>query len=177
MFETETDSALPIEALRFSNAIKEINSIQPKGNKMYIYKPEITYQKFAVNEIKSISDPAEVFAFFKNEILGPVEKVACLFLNGRNNIIDKFIFAEMFTGTVDQCQVYPRDIFKMAILTNSSRVIVCHNHPTGSTSPSNADKEITRILKDGAKLLGLNLLDHLIITEDSYYSFAEDNCL
>lgn len=176
--DNEADAVLPPESLRFSNAIKEISSIQPKkGKQMYIYKPEIIYHRMTVNEIKNVSNPNEVLELFRSQILGPVEKVACLFLNSRNDIIERFIFSVMTIGTVDQSAVYPREIIKMAILNNSSRIILCHNHPSNHTNPSPADYAITKVMKDGAKLLGIDLLDHIIIGEDNYYSFQEQNCL
>jgi DNA repair protein RadC len=157
--------------------IKTINQIQPKGKMMYIYRPVITYDRLTVNEIKNVSNPSEVLELFRSQILGPVEKVACLFLNSRNDVLERFVFSVMTNGTVDQSAVYPREIIRMAILNNSSRIIMAHNHPTGHASPSPADHAITKIMKDSAKLLGLELLDHIIITEDTHYSFQEQNCL
>jgi DNA repair protein RadC len=170
----EVDADLPFMAIQYSNAIKAINQIQPKGNQMYIYKPEIIYHRMTVNEVKHITEPKEIADLFRSQISGPIEKVAVIFyLNCRNDIVDRILFSDMFCGTVDQCQLYPSQIFKMAILNNSSRIILAHNHPSGHLSPSKGDIEITKVIKDGGKLLGIDLLDHLIISEDGFYSFQE----
>lgn len=169
----ETDTDLPLEAIRLSKALKTISSTKPKGNQMYIYKPVITYDRFTVNEIKNITSPNDLLELFRSQLLGPTEKVGCLFLSPRNDVIERFVFAVMSNGTVDQSAVYPREIIKMAILNHSTRLILCHNHPSNHAGPSLADYSITKVLKDGAKLIGIELLDHIIITEDSYYSFQE----
>lgn len=175
---SEVDIKLPMEAIRYSNTIKTICNIQTKGKKqMYIYRPVITYDRFKVNEIKNISSPQDLLELFRSQLLGPTEKVACLFLSPRNDLIEKIIFSVMTHGTVDQSAVYPREIIKMAILLNASRIILCHNHPSGSAFPSTADHSITKVMKDSAKLVGIELLDHIVITEDSYFSFQEQNCL
>jgi DNA repair protein RadC len=169
----EIEAELPSEAIQWSNAIKTISSIKPKEKQMYIYKPVITYDRFTVNEIKNITSPNDLLELFRSQLLGPTEKVGCLFLSPRNDIIERFVFAVMTNGTVDQSAVYPREIFKMAILNHATRLILCHNHPSNHAGPSLADYSITKVLKDGAKLIGIDLLDHIIITEDSYYSFQE----
>ena len=173
----ESEADLPLEAIQFSNAIKTINQIKPKGKQIYIYRPVITYDRFTVSEIKDVSSPSAVLELFRSQILGPIEKVACLFLNSRNDIVERFIFSVMSNGTVDQSAFYPREVIKMAILNNSSRIIICHNHPSNHAGPSTADHAISKVMKESAKLLGIELLDHIIITEDSYYSFQEQNCL
>ena len=77
-------------------------------------------------------------------------------------------------GTLDQAIVHPREAFKAAILANAASVIFMHNHPSGSTDPSKADIELTKILIDAGKLLCIRVHDHLIIGDNQYYSFAEE---
>jgi len=169
----EPEAELPKEAIQWSDAIKKIANIEPKANQMYIYKPTIQYDRFKVNEIKNITSPKDLLELFRAQLLGPIEKVGCLFLSPRNDVIEKSVFAVVSEGTVDQAPIYPREIFKLAILNHSSRIIIAHNHPSNNASPSLADHSITKVLKEGAKLLALDFLDHIIITEDSYYSFQE----
>lgn len=76
-------------------------------------------------------------------------------------------------GTLSASLVHPREVYKMAILSNSASIIVAHNHPSGNSYPSNEDKVITSRLKEAGKLIGINLLDHLIIGSNDYYSFKE----
>jgi len=73
-------------------------------------------------------------------------------------------------GTLNSSLVHPREVFKPAILGNSSSIIVAHNHPSGDTSPSNEDIRITERLKEAGKIIGIELIDHLIIGRSKYTS-------
>jgi DNA repair protein RadC len=76
-------------------------------------------------------------------------------------------------GSVTMSIVHPREVFKPVILMNASVVILAHNHPSGDPSPSQEDRALTRRLKDGGELLGITVLDHLVLGEERYYSFAD----
>lgn len=78
-----------------------------------------------------------------------------------------------FTGTLDSCSVYPREIVKAAIRHNCSAVILAHNHPSGSAEPSRADRSITDQLKSSLDLIGVRVLDHIVTGGDTTVSFAE----
>ena len=81
--------------------------------------------------------------------------------------------AMIFRGTVDSCFIHPRDVFRFAIATNATSIIVGHNHPSGCIFPSPADEELTKNLKQGGVLLQIPLVDHVIVTKRNYFSFAE----
>lgn len=138
----------------------------------YIYKPTITWKRFSVAEMKQVSNPAEVVQVFK-QILGPVEKFSVLYLNVRNNVLDKLILADLFNGTVDQCAVFTRNILEMGLYVHATSLIIAHNHPSGAIVPSPADDVVTKRVKDAAKLLDMTLLDSLIISEESYFSYSQ----
>lgn len=76
-------------------------------------------------------------------------------------------------GTVDGTQVHPREVFKAAILANASAIIIAHNHPSGNPSPSEADRECTKRIVDAGKLIGIQVVDHIVVGDDSYWSFSE----
>ena len=76
-------------------------------------------------------------------------------------------------GSLTLCIVHPREVFKPLILMNASAVILAHNHPSGDPTPSQEDRALTRRLKDGSDLLGIAVLDHVVLGEDRYYSFAD----
>jgi len=76
-------------------------------------------------------------------------------------------------GSVTMSIVHPREVFKPLILMNASAVLLSHNHPSGDATPSPEDRALTRRLKDGGELLGIAVLDHLVLGEDRYYSFAD----
>lgn len=96
------------------------------------------------------------------------EEFWVLALNTQLELID----AEcLFKGTVDECFIHPRDIFRFAYLKNASRLILCHSHPSGSCEPSKEDLAITKQLIKAAKILKVNIDDHIILTKKDYYSF------
>ena len=76
-------------------------------------------------------------------------------------------------GSVTLSIVHPREVFKPLILMNASAAIVAHNHPSGDATPSQEDRALTRRLKDGGELLGITVLDHVVLGENRYYSFAD----
>lgn len=80
-------------------------------------------------------------------------------------------------GTVNNCLVCNREIFIRALLSGAVNIILCHNHPSGETTPSSEDIKITKAVSEAGKLIGITLLDHIIIGGDSYYSFDEFNLL
>lgn len=78
-------------------------------------------------------------------------------------------------GTINQSIAHPRDIFQRAILSNATRIFVAHNHPSGNHQPSENDCLFTERMKQAGEILGIELLDHLIVTSNSYYSFREES--
>ena len=102
------------------------------------------------------------------------EEFWILLLNRANQVIDKLMISEGgFAGTVAD----PKKIFKIALEHNASGIILCHNHPSGNLKPSDADLQLTRKLKEAGLQLDLPILDHLIIGEEKYLSFADDSLL
>lgn len=80
----------------------------------------------------------------------------------------------IFKGTVDQAAVFPREVFRYALLKQASGLILAHNHPGGDPTPSNQDRQLTSTIKQGASLLGLRLLDHIIVARHGHYSFTDN---
>lgn len=98
------------------------------------------------------------------------EVFACLFLDNRHRVI---AFEEMFRGTIDGAAVPPREVVKRALELNAAAVIFAHNHPSGVSEPSEADKHLTRRLCDALGLLEIRVLDHFIVGDGLPVSFAE----
>lgn len=92
-----------------------------------------------------------------------------LYLNGQNQIIE---IVDLFEGTVNASSVYPREIMKAAIKQDAVSVVFVHNHPSGDPEPSRHDKEVTRELVFAGNIMRIRVLDHIIIGNDRYYSFA-----
>lgn len=97
-----------------------------------------------------------------------------LFLNNRNRMITE---RTIHTGTVDRSAVYPREIIYEAMKAGSTRFIVAHNHLSGGVDPSDADKQITHDLLCAAVPLSIEVLDHIIISGNNYFSFAESGLI
>ncbi|SCN47894.1 RadC family protein [methanotrophic endosymbiont of Bathymodiolus puteoserpentis (Logatchev)] len=102
------------------------------------------------------------------------EVFACLFLDNQHHILE---FEELFRGTIDSASVYPREVIKKALAHNAAAVIFAHNHPSGISEPSQADKLITDKLKQALALIDIRVLDHFIIGDGMPYSFAENGLL
>jgi DNA repair protein RadC len=97
-----------------------------------------------------------------------------LFLSSQHNVIAS---EEMFLGTIDGAAVYPREVVKAALRHNAGALILGHNHPSGVCEPSAADKRITERLQAAVSLVDIKILDHIICSPDSAYSFAEAGLL
>jgi len=100
----------------------------------------------------------------KREVFG------VLFLDNQHHILS---FEKLFFGTIDSASVYPRIIVQRGLELNTAAVIAVHNHPSGLTEPSHADKQITQKIKEALALVDVRLLDHFIVTTLGTYSFAE----
>lgn len=100
-----------------------------------------------------------------------VEQFKVLLLNRTNKVLGIF---EVSTGGVSGTVADPKVIFAAALKANASGIILAHNHPSGNLNASQADIDLTRRIKEGGKLLEIQLLDHVIVTTESYYSLADD---
>lgn len=102
------------------------------------------------------------------------EHFIAMLVDNKNNFMGKKVISK---GTVDQSPVFPREIFRYAIMKCASGVILGHNHPGGDPTPSRQDIELTTRIKEGAMLVGLRLLDHLIVAREGHYSFNKHGLL
>lgn len=125
-------------------------------------------RKDLVIRIKSSLDVYNLVRYdLENELQ---EKMVCLYLDNRKTLIDKKV---IFIGTVNQSNIYPRDIFRDAVKNNALTIILVHNHPGGSIKPSYQDTLMTNQMIKIGRLLGINILDHIIIGKDGFYSYLE----
>jgi len=96
------------------------------------------------------------------------EKFMVVYLDANRHILS---YKVLFIGTLNKSYVFPREIFKEALLKNSPAVILVHNHPGGSMAPSDADLQLTEKIFHLAKMMDVELLDHIIVSQDDWYSF------
>ena len=121
-------------------------------------------------EIK-ISSPRDVSALLINEMANLNQEVFKLILLNTKNII--ISTKDIFKGTLNSSVVHPREVFKEAVQRGSANIIVCHNHPSGDPNPSKEDINITIRLKECGRIMGIELLDHIIIGNNKYVSLKE----
>lgn len=124
------------------------------------------------NEIVKITSSKRVFDVMQ-PIIGDLshEEFWVLFLNNSNNVITK---SQLSKGGISGTIVDVRLVFKLAMENGATGLILCHNHPSGNLTPSDADKQITKKIKQAGESLDVKVLDHLIITESKYYSFVDE---
>lgn len=102
------------------------------------------------------------------------EHFVVITLNGSNMVIRKQV---VFVGTVNASLVHPREVFALALEDRAAAIIVAHNHPSGSLTPSREDNAISERLKKCGELMGIEVLDHVICSKNGFFSFRESNML
>lgn len=150
---------------------------------MRIYEGRIVYREVQSGDAQRLDDPKTVAGYLSdafNEY--PLqEQFITIPLNRKNYPLGRFIVS---VGTANSALVHPREVFRPAILAGASAVIIAHNHPSGDPSPSRADIQVTRTLREAAKIMNIDLLDHLIAGREEddpqglgYYSFNDAGLL
>jgi DNA repair protein RadC len=132
-------------------------------------------QQAAVLEKPRIKDGRDAAGYLRVMLKDERQEVfAALYLNNAGKVLHFSILSRGgLTGTVAD----PRVIFRKALEEDATSIILCHNHPSGNLQPSRADEEFTHKIKEGAKQLDLRLLDHIIVSEEGYLSFADKGLL
>jgi DNA repair protein RadC len=126
-------------------------------------------------ELVKITSSKVIFELMQ-PIIGelPHEEFWIVYLNNSNKVITK---TQLSKGGITGTVVDIRIVFKMALEIGATSIVLCHNHPSGSLKPSEADKQITKKLKRAGESLEITILDHVIITETSYFSFVDQGIL
>lgn len=124
----------------------------------------------------ALQDPDAVHQFLMAKIATRDQEVfVCLFLDNKNRVI---AYEELFFGTIDSAAVYPRVVVKRALAhAAAAAVIFAHSHPSGDSSPSRADENITRRLKEALALVDIKVLDHLVIGGTGFTSLAKQGII
>jgi len=132
----------------------------------------ILYTEKGLHNKDLLSSPQAVYDYLKVSLKGAVdEEFKMLFLDNRNRLIGVETFR---VGTVNRSVVYPRKIVERALYNHAVGVIIAHNHPSGVLQPSQDDRGITKIIKEALKTVDITLLDHIIIGNNDYYSFRNN---
>ena len=164
--DMEINSLMNIEGMSKVKAIELVAAIE-LGRRVY---SEDNYK-----EMVTLTNPNNIINYFHSLFKDKKQEFFyVVYLDNQKKYIDKKL---LFKGTVNYSLVHPREIFKEAYMLSSSFIICIHNHPSGDASPSNNDIEITRRIKEISNIHGIGFLDHIIIGDNNYYSFYEDNNL
>jgi len=136
------------------------------------YKPRF---KVAERPVISNSHTTEkILRALWSDDLNLYESVNVLLLNNANRVL---AFAKISTGTIDSCIVDIYKILQLALTGHANGIVLAHNHPSGNVKPSDADLRITRTLDEAASIMKIRLLDHIIISEDNYFSFKDEGLI
>ena len=124
-----------------------------------------------LKRLRALHTPSAVKDYLKLKFTGLEHEVfTVLYMNSQNELIEA---VEMFRGTLTQTSVYPREVVKEALKRNAASVILSHNHPSGSPTPSRADEHLTHTLKAALALVDVRVVDHIIVAGALTVSMAE----
>lgn len=131
-------------------------------------------KRYLIKEDKKIRNTDDILALVQDIRDKKQEHFITITLTGASSLIEK---REVFKGTINFSVVHPREIFADAISDRAAGIIFVHNHPADDAQPSEADIKLTNQLCDAAKLLGIQVVDHIIVTKHNYYSFQSEGML
>jgi len=131
-------------------------------------------KRYLIKQNKKITSSKDVYEELKNYKDKKQEYFVAVYLDGANHICDIKVIT---IGILNKSLVHPREVFAFAIQNRCASVIVAHNHPSGILEPSDSDIEVTKRLKQSGEILGIELLDHIIISKNGYFSFNENAML
>jgi DNA repair protein RadC len=131
-------------------------------------------KRYLIRSNKRITSAQEVYDELKSFSTKSQEHFLTITLDGASHIINT---RTVFIGTLNQSLVHPREVFADAIADRAAGIIIAHNHPSGTLEASRADIQITQRLQEVSKLVGIELLDHVILSKNGYYSFSDEGLL
>jgi len=143
----------------------------------YIAEIEINYKPKSLSGLLKISNSNDTYLYLKkvwSKHINYKEEFYLICLNRANKVLG---YSVISVGGISGCVVDPRIIFQTALKANASAIIIAHNHPSGNLKPSDQDIKITKNISKAGVILQQPLLDHLIITDDGYFSFGDEGLL
>ena len=156
--------ALKGSALTYEDLLR-VKSLGPAKTTQIMAGYELWRRQFEVSDRPIIDSPEKAVEQLADLRDKKQEYFVCLTLDGANRLIAKRVIS---IGTLTSSLVHPREVFAEAITDHAASIIVAHNHPSSNLEPSQADRDVTERLREAGELLGINLLDHLIITKTSH---------
>ena len=137
----------------------------------YIYPYRVSVVRERTNRYPKI-DCSQSLKNIASELLSDAatERFLVFFMDSKNRILG---FNEASVGSLNASIVHPRDAFRAAVIQGASAVTIVHNHPSGDPAPSREDRDTTKRMIQAGQILGIHVLDHIVIGDDDYYSFAD----
>jgi DNA repair protein RadC len=161
-FNEETDMSTSLSHSMYSLSLSEEKLVT---RALRCLEKRLRYNSETLNSSSYVSSYLRLnLADEKNEVF------AVLFLDSHHRLL---AFEKLFYGTINESVVYPRVVVQKALEYNAAKVIFAHNHPSGNCTPSNSDEEMTRELKRILSIVSIIVVDHVIVTRENSYSFAE----
>lgn len=146
--------------------IEQLKAFREISRRLYEVKPY---------EGARVTSPEVVYDILKNRSMHlEVEVFTAVLLDTKNQMTE---IVEISTGTLNCCVVHPRDVFRVAIRRNCNSIIVSHNHPSGDPTPSAEDINITKRLVEAGNIIGIKVLDHIVVGNNTYVSMKERGVL
>ena len=144
----------------------ELLSILELGKRIYLKRNNIK---------KKYIDPYYIYLDNKSLFYGLKQEYFYVFyLDNKKNLIERKL---LYMGTINKSLVHPREVFKYAYILSASGIICMHNHPSGDVIPSNSDIELTKTLVEIGRIQGIEILDHLVVSDEKYFSFYENHLM
>ena len=137
---------------------------------------ELSKRALEVNDttLPVISDAKDAVAQLSDMRDLKKEHLVALYLNAKNQLVHKETIS---MGTLNANLVHPREVFEPALKYSAAQIIAAHNHPSGDPKPSEDDLEVTKRLTEAGKMMGIELMDHVIVSKNSHFSFKEEKLL
>lgn len=157
----------------FGNKISELEGVGPQTDLFFSILSEF-FARIQTKKIKSkprIGGPKDIYDYMRYIIAyAPHEKVAVIFLDAKNCLTGHKIISE---GIVNSTSIFPRTVAELAVKNNAAGVVLTHNHPSGDSTPSTADIDMTKIIDQALSILDVKLVDHVVVCANEYTSLKD----
>ena len=161
--EISYNTLVNIKGIGKVKAITLLSSIE-LGRRVYSSKNDISIK---------LNNSKETYNYIKDKLIyKKQEYFYTLYLDSNNKLIEDKL---LFIGTLNKANIHPREIFKYAYINNSTKIVLVHNHPSNNTIPSKEDMLFTKNIIDISKIHNIQILDHIIVGLNNYYSFYDNN--
>lgn len=158
--------------IRELNQIKGMGSAKSTNILAALELGKRVYEEYKIEDKIKITNAIDAYRYFSNLISDDTqENFMVIYLDNANKYISHKI---LFKGTINQSLVHPREVIKEALLLNSNKIILMHNHPSGVNNPSISDDNVTISIIEAGSIFSIKVLDHIILGKNDYYSYQEE---